>query len=35
MSIIEAYNKAWEDGDTEALANILQTIAFSTHMLVE
>ena len=23
MSIIEAYNKAWENGDTEALANIL------------
>ena len=23
MSIIEAYNKAWENGDTEALANII------------
>ena len=27
MSIIEAYNKAWENGDTEALANIIHDLS--------
>ena len=33
MSIIEAYNKAWEDGDTEALSNILHDdCVFNPHV---
>ena len=33
MSIIEAYNKAWEDGDTEALANIIHDdCVFNPHV---
>ena len=33
MSIIEAYNKAWENGDTEALANIIHDdCVFNPHV---
>ena len=33
MLIIEAYNKAWENGDTEALANILHDdCVFNPHV---
>ena len=33
MSIIEAYNQAWENGDTEALANIIHDdCVFNPHV---
>lgn len=35
MSIIAAYNEAWDYGDVDALTNIITMIAFSTRTSAE